>query len=148
MYEISVSETGTAGTIRRGNWAVGNAFASAALQARAESGIEREKIQFIGSQGQTIQHIPVVDDLAGYPSRGTLQIGEPAVIASRTGILTVADFRAADMAAGGLSTKRKLRYKVLKEYRRAQQEMGLPCTTLAWLWQYCLARCYWILRIN
>ncbi|MFQ5633627.1 MAG: anhydro-N-acetylmuramic acid kinase, partial [bacterium] len=50
---------------------------------------------------QTIRHMPFAENLAGYPSRGTLQIGEPAVIANKTGILTVADFRAADMAVGG-----------------------------------------------
>ena len=47
----------------------------------------------IGSHGQTVRHLPA--------SGATLQIGEPAVIAVRTGAVTIADFRTADMAVGG-----------------------------------------------
>ena len=54
-----------------------------------------EKIQAIGSHGQTIRHRP-----AG-PHPFTMQIGDPNRIAEITGITTVADFRRRDMAAGG-----------------------------------------------
>jgi len=74
------------------NFELGELFAAAVKQLLAEAGFGPEQIAVIGSHGQTIYHIP---------GRSTLQIGEPAVIANRTGITTVADFRPADIAAGG-----------------------------------------------
>ena len=60
-----------------------------------EATMRREQLDAIGSHGQTMHHLPG----AKFPS--TLQMGEPCVIAERTGITTVADFRTRDMAAGG-----------------------------------------------
>jgi anhydro-N-acetylmuramic acid kinase len=74
---------------------LGEQFAAAALRVIQKSKVPLSRIAAIGSHGQTIHHLPN----AKYPS--TLQIGEPCVIAERTGITTVADFRVRDMAAGG-----------------------------------------------
>ena len=75
--------------------AVGECFRDAALAAIEASQIDPTDIIAIGSHGQTVRHQP--DALAPY----SLQIGNPETIASGTGISTVADFRSADIAAGG-----------------------------------------------
>lgn len=75
--------------------ALGELFAEAANAAIKKAGLAKKDISAIGSHGQTIRHRPRAD----HPF--TLQIGNPSVIAERTGITTVADFRARDMAAGG-----------------------------------------------
>jgi anhydro-N-acetylmuramic acid kinase len=83
------------------NFALGAHFAEAALAIASAARIPIEQVDLIGSHGQTIYHIPVA---LTSPARqaSTLQIGEPCVIAERTGVTTVADFRPRDMAAGGL----------------------------------------------
>lgn len=96
------------------NFELGEFFARAALKAIAEAGLEPGDVDLIGSHGQTIYHIPpgkrhkpssgtgAAGHLANKPVTGsTLQIGEGAVIARLTGIVTVTDFRTADMAMGG-----------------------------------------------
>ncbi len=74
---------------------MGGALADAALAAIERAGLPRNRIAAIGSHGQTVLHR--VDG----PSPHTLQIGDPARLAERTSIITVADFRRADVAAGG-----------------------------------------------
>ncbi len=60
-----------------------------------------KRIELIGSHGQTIFHEGEPVEFLGRKIASTLQIGEAAVIAARTGIETIADFRPSDMAAGG-----------------------------------------------
>ena len=85
------------------NFYIGHLFAEAVKHILQKSGMRASDIHLIGSHGQTIHHLPkdmnTDCDASRYPS--TLQIGEPAVIAHETGIPTIADFRVADMAAGG-----------------------------------------------
>jgi anhydro-N-acetylmuramic acid kinase len=83
------------------NHVLGEVFADAVIKLCNRSGIARDSIDLIGSHGQTIWHQPEGRRYGGRTIRSTLQIGEPSVIAQRTGITTVADFRPRDMAAGG-----------------------------------------------
>jgi anhydro-N-acetylmuramic acid kinase len=83
------------------NFVLGEVFADAVIKLCAGSSIALSSIDLIGSHGQTIHHNPHGKRYAGAVIRSTLQIGEPSVIAQRTGITTVADFRPRDVAAGG-----------------------------------------------
>jgi anhydro-N-acetylmuramic acid kinase len=101
LLAASLPGAGSVDLICRLNIAVGECFAKAALKIIDQAGAKPEEIDLIGSHGQTVHHLPFAEPLAGIPAAGTLQIGEPSVIAKRTGIITVADFRPADMALGG-----------------------------------------------
>lgn len=83
------------------NTALGEYFARAAIQGAKAAGISMSDIDLIGSHGQTIWHVPDPKSRWGVSTTGTLQLGEPAVIAARTGVTVVADFRVTDMAFGG-----------------------------------------------
>ncbi|MFB3816684.1 MAG: anhydro-N-acetylmuramic acid kinase [Candidatus Methylomirabilales bacterium] len=80
---------------------LGELFADAALAVARRAGVEMAAIGLIGSHGQTIHHLPAPRREGAHPVRSTLQIGEPAVIAERTGVTTIANFRPRDLAAGG-----------------------------------------------
>jgi anhydro-N-acetylmuramic acid kinase len=83
------------------NATIGEYFADAVIELARDAEIPLSKISLIGSHGQTVHHLPVPKKEGKWRVRSTLQIGEASVIAERTGIPTVADFRPRDMAAGG-----------------------------------------------
>ena len=72
---------------------LGERFAAAAIEAAAAARCSLREVDAIASHGQTVAHHPEL--------RATLQIGDAALIAERTGCTTVADFRPRDLAAGG-----------------------------------------------
>jgi anhydro-N-acetylmuramic acid kinase len=83
------------------NFLLGELFATAALSACEKFRVPPPQIDVIGSHGQTVFHQGAPAAFHGRRIASTLQIGEPSVIAARTGITTVGDFRPADIAAGG-----------------------------------------------
>ena len=83
------------------NFVLGEVFASALGRIARKNRIPLRSIDLIGSHGQTVYHDPEGRRFGRRRVRSTLQIAEPAVIAERTGITTVADFRPRDVAAGG-----------------------------------------------
>lgn len=83
------------------NFLLGEIYAKSALSVIEKAGLKPEDIDAVGSHGQTIWHAPIPESPDGIPVAYTVQIGEGSVIAERTGITTVSDFRVADMAAGG-----------------------------------------------
>src|SRR5580700_1263439 len=91
----------TAGELSQLNFRLGEGFAEAAVAACRQFRVATKRIALIGSHGQTIFHQGKPAAYLGRPTSSTLQIGEPSVIAARTGITTVGDFRPADIALGG-----------------------------------------------
>ena len=99
---LAASVSGTVSEICHLNALLGEWFANAALSVIRAAKLHPKDIDLIGSHGQTVHHLPHgIRDTGVGAIRSTLQIAEPAVIAERTGVTTVADFRPRDMAAGG-----------------------------------------------
>jgi len=101
IFKLVESKEAGAADVSHLNFVIGEVFADAVLELCRSSKIDLKTIDLIGSHGQTIYHNPRGRRLWKRMVRCTLQIGEPAVIAQRTGITTVADFRPRDVAAGG-----------------------------------------------
>lgn len=93
------------------DFALGIAFADAVLKAIKSSGLKRQKITFIGSHGQTVWHAPLNAQLNALSNRkppsgifstgATIQLGNPSVVAVRTGMPVIAHFRDKDVALQG-----------------------------------------------
>lgn len=77
------------------NFKLGELFAQAAMRVLQRNRRSLRSVNLIGSHGQTVYHNPKGK------TKSTLQLGEPTIISERTGVTTVADFRPADVAAGG-----------------------------------------------
>lgn len=104
------------------NFLVGELFARALQKVCG-----RRKPEVVGSHGQTIYHQADASDCHGIQVRSTLQIGEPAMIAERARVPVVADFRTADLAAGGQGAPLVpyLDYLLLRHPRRTRVALNI-----------------------
>jgi len=101
ILRVAEQQAISASQLSQLNFRLGEVFAEAALTACRRFRVSPKKIALLGSHGQTIFHQGRPVSYLGRPTASTLQIGEPAIIAARTGITTVADFRPADIAQSG-----------------------------------------------
>lgn len=101
ILEIAEGARVPAGEISQLNFLLGELFAKAALAACKQFRVPAKRLDLIASHGQTVFHQGQPVPFAGVRTASTLQIGEPAIIAARTGVTTIGDFRPADMARGG-----------------------------------------------
>ncbi len=75
---------------------VGRFYAQVVAEAQAAHALD-----LVALSGQTVYHIPRVDEARGWRVKSTLQLGEAAVVTERCRVVTVSDFRQSDLAAGG-----------------------------------------------
>lgn len=101
IFPLFRPETATVDKIGYMNFLMGEIYAQSVSSVVEKAGLTLADIDLIGSHGQTIWHAPEVCGKDGFPVSFTVQIGEGSVIAARTGVPTVSDFRVADMAVGG-----------------------------------------------
>lgn len=117
LLRVAAREPTSTGEVSELNFALGEFFAQAALRVCRRADIPAKRLAVIGSHGQTVFH------QGGQKSRSrasTLQIAEPAVIAGKCGAPVVADFRTADIAAGGQGAPLvpMVDYLLLRDQRR------------------------------
>jgi anhydro-N-acetylmuramic acid kinase len=108
--------------------ALGEWFARGALRVRRLASLSTRDVALIGSHGQTFQHAPIPRREPGVGTiRSTLQLGSPSVIAERTGIQTVSDFRTRDMAIGGQGAPLApyLHYLLFQDSRRTRAVVNI-----------------------
>jgi len=97
-YELEEIANAQVGKISDLNFKVGEAFSDAAISIIERAGFVPDQVDLVGTHGQTVFHNPPSNQ-SEFSS--TLQIGEPDIIAERTGITTVSDFRPRDMSSNG-----------------------------------------------
>ncbi len=103
IFDLFPPRRGSVAAVATLNALLGEAFAAAALALLAGSGVDPAAVDLIGSHGQTVYHAPrpPARPRGGLAAPVTVQLGSGAIIAARTGITTVYDFRRADLALGG-----------------------------------------------
>src|ERR1700730_12132439 len=101
ILRVAEQQSISAGDLSQLHFRLGEVFAEAALAACKRFRVPPKRIALIGSHGQTIFHQGKPVPYFGRTTASTWQIGEANIIAARTGITTIADFRPADIAVGG-----------------------------------------------
>ncbi|MBK7104335.1 MAG: anhydro-N-acetylmuramic acid kinase [Ignavibacteriae bacterium] len=101
LLKNSIKESSNVEDISQLNFLIPNIYFKAIQSLCNNINFPISKIDLIGTHGQTIQHLPQKQNYFGYNISSTFQIGDPAVLAKISGIVTIGDFRTGDMALGG-----------------------------------------------
>src|SRR5690348_489538 len=101
LLRVAAGHPVPAGEVSQLNFLLGTLFAEATIAVCRKAGISPTRLAGIGSHGQTIFHQGDAKSEAGRRVSSTFQIAEPTVIAELTGAAVIANFRTADLAAGG-----------------------------------------------
>ncbi len=126
LLGVSNASTHTA-TIARLNFLLGELYAEAVIRTCERGRIALDSIGLIGCHGQTIFHEGAPVSFLRRPISSTLQIGEAAVIAERTGIPVISDFRSRDIAAGGQGAPLVpiVDYRLFRHLRRGRVALNI-----------------------
>ena len=87
------------GDVARLHMLLGELYAAAVKKVCRRASLGLNSLHLIGCHGQTVFHDGAGTSFAGRRVASTLQLGDGAVVAERTGVPVVSDFRTADMAA-------------------------------------------------
>jgi anhydro-N-acetylmuramic acid kinase len=98
VLEVASADEMAPERLMRLDAALGERYAAAVLELLAAERVDPASVHAVGSHGQTVRHVPRD---AGEGQALTLQLGSAAVLAERTGLTVVSDFRTRDTAAGG-----------------------------------------------
>jgi len=101
IFQLFADGSGALHRLALLNMRLGQLFAEATQKLLKDAALNSDKVTVIASHGQTVHHVSLPEKCCGQKVRGSIQIGEPCVIAQTTGIPVVSDFRAGDIAAGG-----------------------------------------------
>lgn len=101
LLRVASGQPVSAGFISHLGVLLGRLYSEAIKDVCRAAAVPLDRVDLIGSHGQTIFHQSDPGDFCGRPVASTLQIGEAAVLVEETGVTTVSDFRPGDMAAGG-----------------------------------------------
>jgi len=101
LMEFVEGQESTLKEISQVNYYLAEIWAEAVADMLEKAGISSEHIDMIASHGHTFYHQPRPEHFIDREIRSTFQTGDPAALAQRTGIMTVGDFRTADVALGG-----------------------------------------------
>ena len=101
LLRVASGQPVAAGFISQLGILLGRLYSEAVNEVCRAGGVPLNRLDLIGSHGQTLFHQSDPGDFCGRPVASTLQIGEAAVLVEETGVTTVSDFRPSDMAAGG-----------------------------------------------
>jgi len=96
LFELQTPGPNELDRERRAGNALALAYAEAVVTLLNKANLQASDITAIGAHGQNIRHQPHLGDLAY-----THQTLNPALLAEKTGIDVIADFRSRDLAAGG-----------------------------------------------
>lgn len=124
ILRLAGGESGGSHELSLFHFLLGKLSLEACLAVCEAAGVSPGDVDFVGSHGQTLYHIPVAERYLGHDVRATLQLGEPSVVCEGLGCPVVSDFRVRDMAAGGLGAP-LVPYTEYLLYRSDSETVGL-----------------------